>query len=130
MMKRPNIVESSITLEDLRFYAYHGVLPDERRDGADYRLSVTLRFPAGRAMQSDAVEDTINYAEVYRLISDEMAIPSDLLEHVVYRILCRLGEHFASLTGATCSLTKVQPPIPVFDGRGATFTATATYREE
>lgn len=128
--RSPYITHSSITLADLPFYAYHGVLPDERRDGAPYTLSVTLSFSAEVAMHSDDVADTIDYASVYALLTREMAEPSDLIEHVVGRILRALGDTFPSLTQATCSLTKVKPPIPGFDGACATFTADAVYRSE
>ena len=128
MTTRPlHLTESSITLEALPFFSHHGVLPHERRDGAHYLLTLTLYFPADRAMQSDSVADTISYAEVYRVLSEEMSQPSALLEHVVYRILKRLGGEFGLLTRATCSLTKLHPPIPRFDGAGATFSATVTY---
>lgn len=121
------ISETSITLRDVRFYAYHGVLPAEQRLGNDYLLTLTLYFPASKAMGSDEVGDTINYAEVYEVVKKEMDIPSKLLEHVTGRILDALGKYFPVLKRAECTLTKVAPPIASFQSSGVSFSATAIY---
>ena len=53
--------------------------------------------------------------------------PSDLLEHVAYRILQELETASLSINRASVSITKVQPPIKGFRGDGATFSAEATF---
>lgn len=121
------IKESYIELKDLRFFAYHGVLQKEQQQGNSYLLTLRIYFPATLAMENDSVKNTINYAEVYEVIKEVMAQPSQLLEHVVYRILKALPSHFPSLTSATCTIVKVTPPIATFIGNGASFTATAEY---
>lgn len=125
-----NISDTSITLTDIRFFAYHGVLDSERRLGNDYLITLTLTFPAEHAMHSDDVKDTINYAEVYEVLRHEMSIPSRLLEHAVKRILKALGEAFPTLRSCHCLLTKVAPPISSFQSAGVSFGATATYPKD
>ena len=77
--------DSYIFLTNLRFHAYHGVMPQERSVGNDYRLDLRIKYNVANAMKSDNVNDTINYAEVYKMICQEMMVPSNLLERVAYR---------------------------------------------
>ncbi|MCK9343509.1 MAG: dihydroneopterin aldolase [Massilibacteroides sp.] len=100
-----------ITLNQMRFYAYHGVLEQERKVGNEFVVSVTLTAPLDTAVQNDKVTDTINYADVYEVLEAQMAIPSNLLEHAAGRMLKRLKEHFPLLTEISLTLTKPNPPF-------------------
>ena len=104
-------MESYITLNGLRFYAYHGVLPQERRVGGYFVVSLRLGCDIIRAMQSDDVSDTLNYAEVYRVVKREMEIPSNLLEHAAGRIVRAISKSFPAVTSIDLTLNKVNPPM-------------------
>lgn len=104
-------MNSKIELKELKFYAYHGVLPQETLVGNNYIINVTLTAPLDKAIVSDELDDTINYATVYSIIKQEMAIPSKLLEHVAGRIFHSLKLHFPQLTGIMLSLSKLNPPL-------------------
>lgn len=121
--------EQTISLTDLEFYSFHGVLEQERVVGAHYLVSLSVSGSFEDAMRNDSIEDTVNYAELYRIAQEEMASPSDLLEHVVYRILARIGDMNSrkQIKEATVSITKKAPPIASFQGSGASFTATAVF---
>ena len=60
---------SYILLRSLRFHAFHGVEAQERLVGNDYEISLRLKADVCRAVESDQVADTINYAEVYQLVA-------------------------------------------------------------
>lgn len=105
------LTEGFIRLDRLRFHAFHGVLPQERRTGNDYELTLRLGYPLDKAMASDDVRDTINYADVYALIRQEMEQPSALLEHVAARIAQRLFAEYAQLSSVDLLLTKKNPPM-------------------
>lgn len=100
-----------IQLESMRFFAYHGVLEQERRVGNNYRLELSATLNAYGSLYSDELSDTISYAEVYALVEREMAEPSLLLEHVLGRIAHRLFEAFSMIEGLELSLAKVKPPF-------------------
>jgi len=114
-----NITSSSITLERLRFYAFHGVLPQERRVGGDYVVSLTADCDITRAAESDCVDDTVNYAAVYAVVKREMMVPSQLLEHVAARIARAVMSEFGEVSRVSIALTKCNPPMGA-DGDGAT----------
>lgn len=113
-------VESGyVCLKSLRFKAYHGVLPQERVVGNDYVLDLRIGYPLEQAIQSDGVEDTLNYAEVFSLVREEMKKPSALLEHVAGRIADVLQQTFPKITSIDLKLTKVNPPMGAdCDGAG------------
>lgn len=110
---------SYIYLSNLRFHAYHGVLPQERVEGNDFIVNIRLAYDFGKAMETDDVADTLSYADVYQLVQQEMQQPSNLLEHVVGRIGKRLLAEFPLIKAIDLKLTKVNPPMGAdCDGAG------------
>jgi dihydroneopterin aldolase len=105
------IKSSYITLTNVRFRALHGVLPQERRVGGDYLLTLRVGFDVSRAVQSDDVADTLNYATLYETARQEMAVPSQLLEHVAGRIGQRVLSEWPEVTTVDLTLTKENPPM-------------------
>ena len=104
-------LKSSITLKALRFYAYHGVLPQERTVGGDYEVTVKADVDLSQAMESDNVEDTVNYADLYEVIRQEMAVPSQLLEHVAGRMARRILNDFPTVDMLHVEVVKLNPPM-------------------
>ncbi len=102
---------SYICLDNLRFHAYHGVMPQERMVGNDYNVSLRIRYDISQAMVSDKVEDTLNYAEVFQLVSQEMAVPSSLIERVAGRIGDRLFRRFPTIEEMELKIMKINPPM-------------------
>ena len=107
-----------ILLEELHFHAFHGVMPQESKVGGDFLLSLRLGYDITKAMQTDRVEDTLNYAEVYAVVKEEMEKPSALLEHVAGRIADALAVRFPQVTTIDLSLVKKNPPMGA-DCKGA-----------
>ena len=112
------ITQSSIRLHDMRFYAYHGVMEQERRVGGEYLVSLQVEADLSRAVNSDSVADTVNYAQLYEVVRCEMAEPSQLLEHVAGRIGQRVLDHFPQVMALTVRVTKCNPPMGA-DCKGA-----------
>ena len=100
-----------IRLEGIKLFGYHGVLPQENRVGAIYTVNLRLKTDYLAAAQSDNLDDTINYAEVYQVVKEEMKIPSRLLEHVSYRIAQKILETFPAVQAIEISLYKENPPM-------------------
>ena len=107
------IREQSISLNGLRFYAYHGVEPQESVVGAWYSVSVQLETDITVAIDSDTISDTINYAKVASIVKQQMQIRSKLLEHVAGRIANALLDTYNSLQLITVGVSKENPPIGI-----------------
>lgn len=115
-------IQTSIQLHNLEFYAYHGLLPQERVVGGHYRVDVELSLtPPLRALTEDVIDDMVNYAEVYALIRQQMKQPVNLLEHLAHRITKGLYAQFPQIQAVKLSVTKVTPPISGIACEGASF---------
>lgn len=113
------LMSSKIYLRNVRFHAFHGVLPQEGIVGNDYLVNLVLDYDFSSAMKTDDLQGTLNYAEIYQKVREEMAVPSKLLEHVAGRIAHRLFSDFPEIQKLQLSITKVNPPMGAdSDGAG------------
>ncbi|WP_455971189.1 dihydroneopterin aldolase [Bacteroides congonensis] len=105
------INNSYILLKEIRCYAYHGVAPQENLIGNEYTIDLKLKVNISKAAQTDEVADTVNYAEVHRVIMTEMAVPSKLLEHAGGRIVEKVFQQFPTIEEIELRLSKRNPPM-------------------
>lgn len=104
-------VQSSIFIRDLRLYAYHGVMPQERTVGGWFIVSLRVHYNIIRAMETDNVSDTLNYADLCGLVRKEMEQPSNLLEHVAGSIAQAVIDSCSHVEAVDVTLTKENPPM-------------------
>ena len=83
-----------ICLEGLKFFARHGVAPQETVVGANFTIDLKLKTNFIHAAQTDRLEGTVSYADVHTAVKEVMKTPSRLLEHVCERIAERLFHDF------------------------------------
>lgn len=100
-----------LVLKDMHFYAYHGVMEQERTVGNRYTVNAKIGIDLEKAAQSDSLEDSIDYGELYHCIEQEMQKPSRLIEHLGCRICQKLREDFPQILSLELRLTKHHPPI-------------------
>jgi len=105
------LMKSEIILKDMHFFAYHGLLPQEAVVGNEYVVNLTLSVDISRAMLTDDVNDTVNYADVYQIVKAEMQNPSKLLEHVAGRITHHILNDFPQIQSVDILLEKLNPPM-------------------
>ena len=105
------IKKSCIFLHDIHIHAFHGVAPQERKVGNDFRINIKLYFDMMKACNSDNLANTISYADVYEVIKEEMMKPSSLLENVCGRIIEELFDKFDRVKEIEISLAKRNPPM-------------------
>ena len=102
---------SKIYLEDVKIYAYHGVLPEENIIGTYYILNTELHTDLWKAAESDDLHDTISYADINDILHHEMKINSQLLEHVAGRIISKIHDRFPQIDYIKLKITKTAPPM-------------------
>lgn len=117
-------MKGTIELAGMHFYAFHGVLPQEREEGNDFVVDFSCAYDISKAVKSDNLEDTLDYSSVYDIIAHEMAQPSNLLEHVAGRIATALKAAFPELTHYKVKVTKLNPPV---NGAAASSSVTIEY---
>lgn len=104
-------MKSKIILEDLKIYAYHGVLPEENLIGTYYLINAEFETDLWKAADTDNLNDTVSYAEINDFIHEEMSRPSKLLENVAGRIIEGIGKKFPQILAVKLTIMKTSPPI-------------------
>lgn len=102
---------SYISLNKLRFHARHGVLPQERATGGEFIVSIRAKYLFAKALESDNVDDTINYARIFEIINKEMLTPSCLIEHLAGRIGKSILESMPMIESIDVTVEKINPPM-------------------
>ena len=98
-------------LEGMTFWSHHGCLDSEKKKGNLFIVDFKGEMDMSRAAESDALEDTVNYAEIYEVIRKEMEKPSELLEHVAGRIVKAVAERFPEFVRFSVRVSKRRPPV-------------------
>lgn len=102
-----------ITLTGVRAFGYHGVLPEERRQGQAFVVDATLYLSTAAAAASDDVTDTVHYGDAAERIAAIVAgEPFNLLESVAARIADDLLA-YDLVKMVSVTIHKPQAPIPV-----------------
>jgi dihydroneopterin aldolase len=99
-----------LQIKNLRLYAYHGCHAEERKIGAWFSVSVRVFCNMDAAVTSDKLEDALDYVTLKTIIEEEMAIPSNLIEHVAGRIIKRIKE-LNNSTSIEVEICKEHPPF-------------------
>ncbi len=117
----------NIQLNKLEFFAFHGVSEQEKKVGNTFIVDFECEIDFSKALESDDLEDTVSYADIYHLIKKEMEIPSNLLEHVAGRIIRSVQNNFPQIQMLKISIAKINPPI---GGQAASATVTIQVRKK
>ena len=107
-----------VFIDEVRFHAFHGVMPQERAVGADFTVSLRVEYDFTKAAASDDLADTISYADLFHVMKREMLIPSQLLEHVALRIVKAVAARWPKVEKIDIRLAKDNPPMGA-DCKGA-----------
>lgn len=113
------ISKGNIFIRNMRFHARHGVLPQEQATGGTFSVSIDAMYPLQQAVETDEVNHTLNYAEVYDIVKRDMAEPSKLIEHAAGRIGKSLIKAMPRIEELTVEVVKENPPMGAdCDGAG------------
>lgn len=102
-----------IHLNEMVFYGYHGVLAEETKLGQRFRLTVSLATDLSGAGQTDDLNQTVNYAEVYEVCREVVeGEPVKLIEVVAERVAQAILKGYSEkVKGVRVVLVKPDPPI-------------------
>lgn len=101
-----------IILKDMQFFGYHGVLPEETTLGQEFFVDMELYLDLNAAGKSDNRDDTVNYAEVFRLVREIVeGPPRNLIEAVAESIATAVLECFP-VCQVRVTVKKPSAPVP------------------
>lgn len=104
-------MKHKIFVNGIKCYAFHGCLPEEGRIGGHYIVDVELGTDFTTAAANDTLSDTVDYVDVNRIVVEEMAVRSKLIEHVGQRIANRIQNELSGIANLKIKITKLCPPI-------------------
>jgi len=101
----------TIKLQNIRTFSYHGCLIEESKIGSDYSVNLEVKTDLRKSALSDKLADTVDYVLLNSIVKEEMAIRSNLLEHVAQRIIKRIFLEIPEVSRILLSVSKLNPPI-------------------
>ncbi|MCG9791936.1 dihydroneopterin aldolase [Flavobacterium algicola] len=100
-----------IKLKNIRTFSFHGCLVEESKIGSDYSVDLKIKTDLTTSCLSDELNDTVDYVLLNKIVVEEMAIRSKLLEHVAQRIIFRTFKELPQVSKVTIGVSKLNPPI-------------------
>ena len=101
-----------ISLNGLRVWGRHGVLPEERRDGQDFLVDAELTVDTRHAAATDDLAATVDYATLAdQLVAVVAGEPVQLIETLASRLaeVCLADDRVLS---AKVTVRKPSAPLP------------------
>lgn len=101
-----------ILIRDLKIFAYHGVNPEEKRDGQNFIFDIDVSVNMTKACHSDNVDDTVSYAKVIKTVTRVCTAEKyDLLERVAQAVADTVLEEYPDVFNIKITLKKPEAPM-------------------
>lgn len=100
-----------ISLEGLKFHAYHGVHPQERLVGCIFMVDIHLSMQLPVGGFQDDLNNTIDYERVYAAVAAVMAEPKYLIETLAELVIEKVFETQPLVETAHILISKMHPPV-------------------
>ena len=101
---------ATISLKDMKFYAYHGYYEFERRVGNTFHVDVDIEVDMS-ADPNDQIDNTYNYEKAYDIVNAHMAKKYQLLEGLAYDIADQIKSSHEIVQRVRVCLSKSNPPL-------------------
>lgn len=108
----------TISLNDLRFEAFHGIYEEERILGNTYVVDCMIELHEAEEIIRH-ISETVDYAKVYDIIRNRMAEPTPLLETWCMETGKLIRDAFPEVRSIFIKLKKLHPPMEGFIGSSA-----------
>jgi dihydroneopterin aldolase len=109
------MAEKSITIKDIKVFAHHGVLPEERARGQEFLIDVEIELEEGMA-DTDDLPATVDYAEAAGAVA---SIATSQRYDLIETLAAAIVDHLLSLEGVrstAVTVKKPNAPLPVEAG--------------
>jgi dihydroneopterin aldolase len=103
-----------IYVTGMQFYGYHGVFSEENVLGQRFEVDLTVSVDLKTAGETDELEHSVNYGELYQLCKKIVEGPSPykLVEAVAEKIATSVLSAYPLVSEVTVKVIKPDPPIP------------------
>ncbi len=105
----------TIHLQQCHFRSHHGVYEEERILGGDYIVDLEVKYlPKVEVVK--ALQETLNYEQLFKLVQERMMQPTPLLETIVMEIAHKILNNYLDVREVSIKIEKCNPPIPGLKG--------------
>jgi len=104
-----------IKIDNVKFFSFHGLFPEERVLGNEFTLSVSVDRISNERF-SEILEQSIDYGVLYSICSEVMLKPVDLLETICEQIVEKIQLICPDYHKIEISVTKDHPPLGQIEG--------------
>lgn len=113
-----------ITVKGLKIFAFHGVNPEEKRDGQNFIIDIDYFLDLEKACKTDCLDDTVSYAKVVKIIQKVFTEKSyDLIEKAAEVSAQAVLNEFDKIQKVEITVKKPEAPIKAdFDYTAVTIT--------
>ncbi len=105
------IKKQKLEINGIESLASHGVYDFEKSTKNKFITSVSIYGDFSKSMSSDNLTDTLDYTLISNIVSEEMLVTSDLIEHVCFRISDRISKLAFDISKIIVKIEKIAPPL-------------------
>ncbi|HLR00907.1 MAG TPA: dihydroneopterin aldolase [Sphingobacterium sp.] len=99
-----------VAIEDARFHSPIGYYEEERKLGNEFLVDIQVSLKVDFT-RSDELDDTLNYEELYKIVSNIMEKERKLLESAAQEILIVVKNNFDFADLIDVKIRKLNPPF-------------------
>lgn len=101
-----------VSIKNLKIFAYHGVLPEEKRSGQYFYLDIDLYGDYLMACLLDSLEEAVNYDDVCNCAYKAMTGQTyDLIERAAQVVCDSILREFEKVSEVEVTLKKPHAPV-------------------
>ena len=101
----------TIRIKNMVFYGYHGTAQEEKELGGRFEVDLDLYTNLTKAIDTDNIEYTINYVDIYSLVKD---IVTESKYHLIEALAGKIvKEIFISYTLSKVTIRLRKPNVPL-----------------
>lgn len=102
-----------IFVNEMEFYGYHGVFPEENKLGQRFKVDLTVELDLKEAGTTDNLNHSVNYGELYNTCKHVVeGKPHQLIEAVAENIAADILKQYPLVQRCVVKIIKPDPPIP------------------
>lgn len=113
-----------IIMRNMKFFGYHGVLPEEREKGQNFIIDIEMTADLENASKSDELDDSVDYSKAYEIVRNIVENNKfRLIEKLAASISREMLSKFPKIQEITVVVKKPEAPIDgEFDWMGVELT--------
>ena len=103
---------NKLIIKDLKFYAYHGDLPEEKTLGQFFLLDFVFYLKDFTYLKGEKIENTVDYVKIIKHVKEKFTERNfNLIESAASYLCDSVLENFPKIFKVELTLKKTSPPV-------------------